>query len=152
MLILIIGPIFLISLFSIQGVNAAAGTTGAFGNKTVDQSIENAWVTFHFESLTSSSEYIIVQSTVGNQTFSVGAGETTKEVTMLVDASGSLAFTLYGYDTTTSQNGTSLIATWLLTVTPSTDFNSDQLTDAIPFFIGLMVAAIILSVAVKKAY
>ncbi len=150
--IFIIGSLFLISLFSVQGANAAAGTAATFGNKTVDQSIENAWVTFHFTGLTASAEFILVQATIGNTTFSSGSGQTTKAVTVLVDSSGSLTFDVYGYDVATGENSSTVLDSWLLTVTPSSDFNSDQLTDAIPFFIGLMVAGIILGVAVKKAY
>lgn len=144
-----------ISIAPVQGAPhavEAAGTAASFADKTVDQAIEDAWVTFFFTGLTAGSEYILVESTVGNTTFATGSGETTKQLTLKVDTSGSLTFNVYGYNVSSGASSGSILDTWLLTVTPSSDFNADQITGAIPLFIGLLVGGLILGIAVKSAY
>ncbi len=130
----------------------AAGTAGTFADNTVATAIEDAWVTFFFEGLSTGSEYIMVESTVGNTTFSTGTGQTTAEITLKVDASGSLAFSIYGYNVSSGASSGSILDTWLLTVTPSSDFDADQITGAIPLFIGLLIGGLILGIAVKRSF
>ena len=147
-----------VSIVPVQGVPhevqvvQAAGTAATFADKTTDQAIEDAWVTFFFDGLTTGAEYILVQATLGNITFATGSGQTTKQVTLKVDTSGSLTFDVYGYNVSTGASSGSILDTWLLTVTPSSDFNADQITGAIPLFIGLLIGGLILGIAVKKTY
>lgn len=130
----------------------AAGTTANFGDETVSQAIEDAWVTFKFDGLTTGAEFIMVEATIGNHTFSTGSSATEQELLVKVDSSGSLTFDVYGYDVATGVSSGAILDTWLLTVTPSSDFDADQVTNAIPLFIGLLVGGMILGLAVKKTF
>ncbi len=143
---------FGVVLFPVSSANGAAGTAASFAAGTVTQANENSWVTLRFTGLTADSEFIVVEATLGNFTMSTGTGQTTGELTIKVDTSGSLVFNVYGYDVATGASSGSILDSWLLSVTPASDYNADQITDQIPFFIGLLIGSILLGMAVKKAF
>lgn len=137
-----------------QQAMAAAGTAGSFSGDTADQVFEGSWLTLYFTGLTSNAEYIIVPSSasLANRTFSTGTSETTKEIQIKVDASGSMTFTVYGYSTTTGAASGTALDVWLLYSTPKSDQNADQVTNLFPFFIGLLIASLLIGLVFKKKY
>ncbi len=150
---IVFGILFIFAAAPVSQGLATAGTTGSFDSQTATQANQGDWVTFVLTGLNANSEYILVQSTVGNTTFSTGSGQTTAQVLVKVDSSGSLTFSLYGYDISTGIASGSVIASWLLTVTASTNYNANGLTNLIPYFIGLLIAGLLIGVAVgKKAF
>lgn len=129
---------------------AGAGTTGSFDSSTVNQVNQGDWLTLVFTGLNPNSDYIVVESTWGNVTFSTGSGQTATSITIKIDVSGSLDFNLYGYNASTGYATGSSISHYLVTSTNTGTNGATQLTNLIPTLIGLLIAAVILGVIFEK--
>ena len=143
---------FILGMAIVPG-SATAGSAGKFDGTTVTQANQGSWVSLVFTGLTPSADYIVVEATWGNQTFSTGSGQSTATIVIKIDVSGTLTFNLYGYDSSTGVASGSVLDSHLLTVTASSTYNANQVTNLIPLFIGLLIAGMIISVAIgRKVY
>lgn len=146
MLLALLSPLVVGSNSVSAGVNAA-GTAGTFADNNPSEALKDSQVTFAFDGLTASADYLVNSTLITNdRTFSTGSGQTEKSVTIRVTGTGSATIALWGYDGS-AVSGT-VLSTWEFSITSTGD--GDEVTNLYPLFIGVAIFSIIIGAIYKR--